>query len=167
MVHNADQKPLVCCVVPRTSQQSGPLVIMHCQCPESRYWKPLVRPFLMKCISKACQKQSAASVNHVVALGTKFIHAQDPRLQRRRSELIDFWHKFCHFQKWKYGSNILDHFSIISPMSLWSFYQGSTRLYTKMLFLQHSNFTMLTDGSAFKHTQNTTCWKVCCSIRVT
>jgi len=44
----------------------------------------------MKCISKACQKHSAASVNHVVALGTKFIHAQDPWLQRRRSELTDF-----------------------------------------------------------------------------
>lgn len=134
---------------------------------------------------------------------------------------LDFWLKFCHFQKWKYSSNILDHLSIISPLSLWSFYQVSTRLYIKMLFLQHTNFTMLTEeetclhctsphsqwsqpatcssdrqhqkiqphtvqgfhfditlayphtdlflifGSPFKHTQNTICWKVICSIRVT
>ena len=82
MMRNADREPL-----PRTSQQSGSLGTMHCHCPESRYWKPLVRPFLMKCISKAFRKHSVASVNHVVALGTKFIHAQDSMLQGRGSEL--------------------------------------------------------------------------------
>ena len=115
----------------------------------------------------------------------------------------------------------MDHLTIISPVSVWPFYQVSTRLNTKMLFLQHSNFTVLTEektclhctsphskqsqpancssdrqhqklqphtlqgchfditlaypdtdlflifGSAFKHTQNSICWKVCCSIRVT
>lgn len=73
---------------------------MHCQGPESRYWKPLVRLFLMNCISKALHKHSVVSVIHVVALGIKFIHAQDPLLPRR-SELSWFLTEIWPFLKKK------------------------------------------------------------------
>jgi hypothetical protein len=74
-----------------------------------------------------------------------------PRPSASKKNWLDFSLKFCHFQKWKYSSNIMDHLSIISPMSLWPIYQVSTRLYTKMLFLQHFSFTMLTEVKTCLH----------------